>query len=212
MAFQAALLLVLSAGLWALAQTTDYFQNYPGGFTQAVYQISTEELENPIALSFQVEPLAGDLLSVTTTNRVTARREDLESGVSNGVAQAQLIIQDDAVRSLLENKRNLQPQTIYILPGGARFTSAERETIAGVSVLCGLLIKQDKPNQRILLAIAAEPTLPFPPWLQQEEERTSGGTASSLQFCTSLRPLAQILGRRFVVLFQLELTEFAHRD
>ena len=148
MAFQTALLLVLSAGLWALAQTSDYFQNYPGGFTQAVYQISTEELENPIALSFQVELLAGDLLTVTTTNRVTARRKDLESGVSNGVAQAQLIIQDDAVRSLLENKRNLQPQTIYILPGGARFTSAERETIAGVSVLCGLLIKEDRSEER----------------------------------------------------------------
>jgi len=209
---QAAWLTLASAGLWVLAQTSDYFQSYPGGFTQAAYRITTEGLEIPITLRFQIEPAAGELLTVTTTNQVTARREDLEIGVSNGVAQAQLILQDEAVRSLLENKRNLQPQTLYILPGGARFTSAARETVAGVAVLCGTLTKPEKPNQRTFLAIAEEPTLPFPPWIQQEEERGSGGTPSSLRFCSSLLPLTLSLGRRYVILFELELTEFEHRD
>jgi hypothetical protein len=208
----AVLLLVASVALWALAQTSDYFQNYPGGLTQASYQITTEQLESPIWLRFQVEPAPNNRLTVITTNQVTARREELEIGVSNGVAQAQLITQDEAIRSLLENKRNLQPQTTYILPGGAHFRSVERETIAGVSVLCGLLTKPDKPNQRTVLAISEEPTLPFPPAIQQEEQRSSGGTASSLSFCESLRPLLNSAGRRYVTLFQLMLTEFEHRE
>jgi hypothetical protein len=209
---QAGLLTVASLGLWALAQTRDYFQNYPGGFTRAVYEITTEELENPITLGFQVEPTTGDLLTVTTTNRVTARREELEIGVTSGVAQAQLILQDEAVRTLLENRRNLRPQTSFILPGGARFTSAERETVAGVTVLCGLLLRPDKPGQRTLLAITEDPTAPFPPWVQQEQERSSGGTPSSLRVCTSLHPLIQPTSRRFVVVFRLELTEFERRE
>ena len=209
---QAAMVTLTGLGLWALAQTSDYFQNYPGGFTQAAYQITSEEVENPLTLTLQIEPSSGGQFTVTTTNRVTARRENLEAAVTNGVAEAQLIIQDEAVQALLENRRNLRPQASFILPGGARFTSADQETITGVSVLCGMLTKPEKPTQRIFLAIAEDPTLPFPPWVQQEEERSSGGSASSLGVCTSLCSLAQQSGRRYAILFRLELLEFERRE
>lgn len=202
----------MGAGFWVLAQTGDYFQNYPGGFTQAAYQITTPELVNPILLSFEIEPASADLFTVTSTNRVTARRQDLAMGVTNGVAQAQLLIQDEAVRALLENRKNLRPQTSFILPSGARFTSAERETIAGVSVLCGMLIKPDRPTQRIFLAITADLTLPFPPWIEQQEERSSGGTVGSFDVCLSLLPLAQQSGRSYTKVFELKLTQFEHRE
>ena len=206
------MLTVISAGFWALAQTSDYFQNYPGGFTRTVYQITSEELESPFTLTFQIEPSSGDEFTVTTTNRVTARRENLEAGVTSGVAQTQLIIQDEAVQALWQNRRNLRPQTSFILPGGARFATADRESIAGVSVLCGMLTKPERPTQRIFLAITEDVPLPFPPWIQQEEERNSGGNASSLGVCGSLLPLAEQSGRRYAILFQLELLEFERRE
>lgn len=202
----------MGVGFWVLAQTGDYFQNYPGGFTQATYEITTNELENPILLSFEIEPASADLFTVTSTNRVTARRVDLAMGVTSGVAQAQLLIQDEAVRALLENRKNLRPQTSFILPSGARFTSAERETIAGVSVLCGMLTKPDRPTQRIFLAITEDPTLPFPPWIEQQEERSSGEPVGSFDVCASLLPLAQQSGRSYAEVFELKLTQFAHRE
>ncbi|OGF55657.1 MAG: hypothetical protein A2Z21_01505 [Candidatus Fraserbacteria bacterium RBG_16_55_9] len=208
---QVAMATFIALGSWALAQTGDYFQNYPGGFTRAAYQITSEELENPLTLTFQIEPEAGGQFTVTTTNRVTARRENLEAGVTSGVAQAQLIIQDEAVQALLENKRNLRPQASFILPG-ARFTSADRETIAGISVLCGMLTRSEKPAQRIFLAITEDSTLPFPPWIQQEEERSSGGMISSLRVCDSLAPLAQQSEKRYAILFQLELLDYERRE
>ncbi len=195
-----------------MAQTGDYFQTYPGGFTRAVYQIMTSDLRNPIVLSWQVEPASQEMLTVTTTNQVTARREDLPIGVTSGVAQAQLIIQDEAVRTLLENRKSLGPHLSFILPGGARFDTAARETIAGLSVLCGLLTDPKKPQRRTLLAITEDPTAPFPPFIQLEEEKALGSQASSLELCTSLQPLMDRDARRFGVLFQLKLIEFERRD
>jgi hypothetical protein len=205
------LVTALGLGLWALAQSGDYFQNYPGGFTEAIYQITTEQLEDPIELSWQVEPASDDKLTVTTSSVVTARREELELGVINGVAQAQLIIQGEAVRALLENRGLLAPHTTFILPGGARFTAAARENIAGVPVLCGLLTEPDKPHQRTLLAITQNLAVPFPPFIQLEEERPGGQITSSLEVCTSLLSLIQST-HSYEVLFRLELTHFERRE
>lgn len=202
--------LLVGLGLWGWAQSGDYFRNYPGGFTETVYQIITEELESPITLSWRVEPAPDDQLTVTTTNSVTARREELALGVINGVAQAQLIVQDEAVQALLGQR--LLPHTTYVLPGGASFTSAARETIAGVPALCGLLTDPQEPHRRTLLAITEDPSVPFPPFIQLEEERASGGTPNTLEVCTSLRSLIEQPGHSFVILFKLELTRFEHRE
>ena len=201
----------------ALAQTGGYFQNYPGGTVRAVYRVTTEGLSHPIALGWRVEPAGADaqgreLLRVTTTNEVVAGRDELETGVANGLAQIQLILSDETVRALLDNRGSLQPNQLYVLSGGARFTTGGRETIAGVPVLCGLLTDPRAPDRRTFLAITTEPTVPFPPWLQLEADRPEGGGLgpSALDVCTSLTPVAALgaLGRSFVVTFRLDLVEF----
>ncbi len=202
-------------GLIAWAQTRDYFQQYPGGFTHAAYEITTEELANPIIIQWQVEALEGDELRVITTNEVIAPREAFQLGVANGVAQTQLIIQDQAVQALLENRKSLQPNASFILPGGARFTTTDREAIAGVPALCGLLTDPEKPDRRTLLAIAEESTLPFPPWIRLERLRSSGRASEPLRFCRSLVLLLQTASspsQDFVATFELALTEFERRD
>lgn len=194
------------------AQTPDYFREYPGGSTRAVYEITTEELDDPIRLSWTVEPAPDDRLRVITTNEVVARRDQLETGVANGVAQAQLLLQDEAVQALLANRESLEPNTAFILSGGARFVTGARETIAGVPVVCGLLTDPQKPNRRTFLAITEDPTVPFPPWMQLEEDKPSGGRPHTLRVCTSLALTALAPGRRFVEVFRLQLLEFEHRE
>jgi hypothetical protein len=214
-------LTLLGLGL-ALAQTGGYFQNYPGGTVRAVYRVATEGLSQPITLGWQVEPVGADpmsgreLLKVTTTNEVVAERDELETGVASGMAQIQLVLSDEAVRALLDNRANLQPNQLYILSGGAHFTTGARETIAGVPVLCGVLTDPQKPDRRTFLAIADEPTVPFPPWIQLEENRPAGGGLgpSELGVCRSLSATALIgaLGRSFVIVFKLDLIEFERRE
>lgn len=204
--------LALGVGGLVVAQTPNYFQQYPGGYTRAVYEILTEDLEDPIRLSWTVEPASEGRLKVTTTNEVIARRDQLETGVANGVAQAQLLLQDEAIQALLTNRESLEPNTVFILSGGARFVTGARETIAGVPVICGLLTDPEKPNRRTFLAITEDPTVPFPPWMQLEEDRPSGGRPHTLSVCTSLALAALAPGRRFVELFRLQLVEFERRE
>ncbi len=208
--------LAVALGGFVAAQPPQYFQQYPGGYTQADYEIVTEGLDEPIRLSWTVEPAPGpgseDRLKVTTTNEVVARRDQLETEVANGVARAQLLLQDEAVQALLANRESLEPHTTFLLSGGARFVTGARETIAGVPVICGLLTDPEKPDRRTFLAITEDPTVPFPPWMQLEEDRPTGGTPHSLRVCTSLTLTALAPGRRFVEVFRLQLVEFERRE
>ena len=202
-------LLSVVIGLGALAQTGDYFQSYPGGLTDVTYEIETAELDGPIQLGWRVEPASGDQLTVVTTNRVTASRDALNTGVANGVAQAQLIIQDnDAIQALLENSGNLAPNQTFILPNGARFKAANRETIHGVSVICGLLTEPDKADERIMIAVSDDPTLPFPPFIRQERRESSGIGIDPLPVCESIKGVLGISAARYSVPFQLLMTSY----
>lgn len=157
-------------GVWITAQTSGYFQRYPGGATHAVYQIVDQKLSNPLRLGFDVRPAAGDQLTVTTTNEITASRAELDVGVFEGVAAAQLAVNDPAVQALLGQQ--LQLGVTYVLPGGARFSTEQRTTIAGVPVIQGTLTDPQKPDQRTRLAFAegeATLTLPFPPLIKTEK-------------------------------------------
>lgn len=202
--------IALSIGLGTMmyGQTNDYFLQYPGGFTESSYEIRISELENPISLSWKIEATESEALRVTTTNEVIANRADLELGVLNGIAQAQLIIQDESVRALLENRSSLIPNTVFVVPGGARFSTAAEETIKGVDVLCGVLESDDEPDDRTILAISAEPTLPFPPLIQLDELSAAKGLDAPLQHCSSVQPFLVDFGSQFASTFRLELTEF----
>jgi len=199
---------VLVLSTFALsAQTIDYFTDYPGGFTETHYEITTRSLANPIELSWIIEPTEGDELIVTTTNRVTAHPQDLELGVLNGIAEAQLIIQSESVRALLENPRNLLPNSTFVVPGGGQFRTAARDVILGVNVICGVLTNSGEPDERILLAITEDPTLPFPPFVRKDRIGATGSMSGQLQVCDSLVPLLDS-EQNFEAEFLLEITVF----
>jgi hypothetical protein len=205
-------IVILGAGAVLFAQTSDYFLQYPGGFTETFYQIKTSDLENPITLSWRIETTESDILHVTTTNEVIADRQELELGVLNGIAQAQLIIQDESVRALLENRSSLTPNSQFIVPGGARFTTASEELYLGVEMICGVLQSDEEPERRTILGITVDPTLPFPPLMQLDEIRTEVGLSDQAQFCTSLEPLLSSSGVQFMTKFRLELTSFERSE
>ncbi len=202
-------LVAVVVGLAAFAQTGDYFDNYPGGRTDITYEVQTAELDGPISLGWRVEPASGDRFNVVTTNRVTASRDALNTGVANGVAQVSNVIQNnDAVQALLENSGSLVPNETFFLPDGAQFQAADQETIQGVSVICGLLTTSDTESERIMIGVADDPTLPFPPFIRQEQRESSGIGIDPLPTCESIKGVLGISLERFSVPFQLLMTAY----
>lgn len=171
--------------LLAWAQASGYFQSYPGGYSKSVFRITQEGLNTPIVLSLEVVPAPGDRLSVKTTNELLGTRAELETKIFEGIARTQLEVNSEAVLAL--RGQTLLPYTTYLLPGGARFVTSDRDKIAGVEVIRGVLTDPKKPNRRTLLALTTDKSLPFPPLLQVDEQR----------------------GLFFVTTFKLELTEFS---
>lgn len=176
-------------GLWGMAQQGGFFQNYPGGASKSVYKITQEKSAYPILLTMEIQPISADTLTVKTTNEVTGTRADLERGVLEGLARAQLEVNSESLTALRKFLADIQPNTVYVLPNGARFEAGERDKIAGVDVIRGVLTDPKKPNQRALLALTLNKAVPFPPLLQIDERR----------------------GLLFVTVFALELIEFAMR-
>ncbi|MCS6937208.1 MAG: hypothetical protein NZ610_02540 [Candidatus Bipolaricaulota bacterium] len=177
------------AGLWALAQQGGFFQNYPGGASKSVYRITQEKSVHPIFLTMEIQPVSADTFTVRTINEVTGTRADLERGVLEGLARAQVEVNSDAITALRRFLNDLQPGNTYVLPNGARFEAQTRDKIAGVDVIRGILTDPKKPTQRTVLALTTQRAVPFPPLLQVEERRGLG----------------------FVAVFTLELIEFSLR-
>jgi|FaiFalFF_MnMetaG_3_1042247.scaffolds.fasta_scaffold00301_15 hypothetical protein len=178
-----------AVGLWALAQQGGFFQNYPGGTSKSVYRITQEKSNYPILLTMEIQPIAADTFTVKTTNEVTGTRTDLERGVLEGLARAQLEVNSESLTALRKFLPDIQPNTAYVLPNGARFEAGERDKIAGVDVIRGVLTDPKKPNQRTVLALTLNKAVPFPPLLQIDERR----------------------GLLWVTVFTLELLEFSMR-
>ncbi len=183
------LIVVGAACTWALAQQGGFFQNYPGGSSKSVYKITQEKSNYPILLTMEIQPVSVDTFTVRTTNEVTGTRTDLERGVLEGLARAQLEVNSESLTALRKFLADIQPNTVYVLPNGARFEAGERDKIAGVDVIRGVLTDPKKPNQRTLLALTLNKAVPFPPLLQIDERR----------------------GLVFVTVFTLELIEFSMR-
>ncbi len=179
--------IVVLVSLWALAQQGGFFQNYPGGASKSIYKITQEKSAYPILLTMEIQPVSADTFTVKTTNEVTGTRTDLERGVLEGLARAQLEVNSESLAALRKFLADIQPNTVYVLPNGARFEAGERDTIAGVDVIRGVLTDPKKPNQRTVLALTLNKAVPFPPLLQIDERR----------------------GLLFVTVFTLELIEFS---
>lgn len=182
-----ALVMMSLWGLWASSQQGGFFQNYPGGASKSVYRIAQERSTYPIFLTTEIQPLSADTFTVRTTNEVTGTRNDLEKGVLEGLARAQLEVNSEAIVALRRFLNDIQPNNTYVLPNGARFEAQTRDKLAGVDVVRGILTDPKKPNQRTVLALTTNKAVPFPPLLQVEERR----------------------GLLFVTVFTLELASFS---
>lgn len=180
---------VMALGLWAWAQQGGFFQNYPGGSSKSVYTITQEKSHYPILLTLEIQPITPDTFTVKTTNEVTGTRTDLERGILEGLVRAQLEVNSESLTALRKFLGEIQPNTVYVLPNGARFEAGERDKIAGVDVIRGVLTDPKKPNQRTVLALTLNTAVPFPPLLQIDERR----------------------GLLLVRVFALELIEFSMR-
>ncbi len=163
------LLAVTCVGLWGWAQSTGFFQNYPGGYSKSVFRITQEGLTNPILLAMEVRAIDNERLSVKSTNELVGSRKDLESKIFDGIARTQLEVNSEAINAL--RNQTILPNTTYLLPGGAKFVSENRDTIAGVEVIRGTLTDPKKPNRRTLIALSTDKAIPFPPLLQVDELR-----------------------------------------
>jgi hypothetical protein len=163
------LVAMATVSLWTLAQSTGFFQNYPGGYSKSVFRIAQEGLQNPIILSMEVRTVDNDKLSVKSTNELLGSRKDLESKIFDGIARTQLEVNSEAINAL--RNQAILPNQTYLLPGGAKFISENRDTIAGIEVIRGILTDPKKQNRRTILALTTDKSIPFPPLLQVDELR-----------------------------------------
>ncbi len=158
-----------SLGFLAWSQSTGFFQNYPGGFSKSVFRITQEGLQSPIVLSMEVRSAENDKLSVKTTNELLGTRKDLESKVFDGIARTQLEVNSEAINAL--RNQTVLPNQTYLLPGGAKFVSENKEMLAGIEIIKGILTDPKKPNRRTILGLSSDKAIPFPPLVQVDEQR-----------------------------------------
>jgi hypothetical protein len=153
----------------AWAQSTGFFQNYPGGYSKSVFRITQEGLQSPIVLSMEVRALDNDRLSIKTTNELLGTRKDLESKIFDGIARTQLEVNTEAINAL--RNQTVLPNQTYLLPGGAKFVSENKEMLAGIEIIKGVLTDPKKPNRRTILGLTGDKAIPFPPLVQVDEQR-----------------------------------------
>ncbi len=164
-----AMLVIGTISLWAWAQSTGFFQTYPGGYSKSVFRITQEGLQSPIVLSMEVRSSDNDKLSVKTTNELLGTRKDLESKIFDGIARTQLEVNSEAINAL--RNQTVLPNQTYLLPGGAKFVSENKELLAGIEIIKGILTDPKKPNRRTILGLTSDKAIPFPPLVQVDEQR-----------------------------------------
>lgn len=188
-------------GLWASAQIFGW-GDYPGGRLSTVYEIEQSNHESgPTSYIIEIAP-DGDRYEVTKTiidRGQTA--DDLKAGFGLSGIMASIGVrvtpQADSIdlsplSALDEREVEMAPDESYLLPDGARLTTAERAQIAGIDVVMGTYLHPDYPEQRVQIALTDQATntlLYFPPLLVTEKRGADGS---------------------FETVYRLELIEFDH--
>jgi len=148
---------------------------FPIGTTKMVYNIVTEELDEPQTLELVVIAYGNGRYSVSMLAEATGTEDELASGfgfifgattVSSGAGHD---VSYSSLEALMEQRSRLQEGQDYLLPGGGVFTEIVGTTIAGVWCLEGSFVDPDEEDTRMTVAFAiSNPTYISPRILVEE--------------------------------------------
>lgn len=160
--------------LGAFAQSS--VDTFPVGTTTMIYQIQSEDLDEPQILELRVTAHGGDRYTVRMTTEQTGTEDDLATGfgflfrsatVSSGAGN----ISYSSLQALMDQRSRLQEGQSYLLPGGGEFQEIEGVTIAGVFCLEGTFVDTRDEAVRMRVAFALSHPVYVSPRLLTEEKR-----------------------------------------
>lgn len=149
---------------------------FPIGTTKMVYNIVTEELDEPQILELVVTAHGDDRYTVRMVTEQTGNEDELASGfgfifgattVSSGAGHD---VSYSSLQALMDQRNRLQEGAEYQLPSGV-FTDIVGVTIAGVWCLEGTLLDEDDPAARMTIAFALSHPVYISPRIRAEELR-----------------------------------------
>jgi len=149
---------------------------FPIGTTTMVYNIVTEELDEPQILELVVTAHGDDRYTVRMVTEQTGDEDELATGfgfifgatrVSSGGGHD---VSYTSLQALMDQRSRLQEGAEYQLPGGV-FTDIVGVTIAGVWCLEGTLLDEDDPDARMTVAFALTNPVYISPRIRAEELR-----------------------------------------
>ncbi|MGY4707860.1 hypothetical protein ACVNPS_08965 [Candidatus Bipolaricaulota sp. J31] len=145
---------------------------YPGGYLLMTYRIATPD--GTYTYTLELTPKEDGLYTVRTEVAGDASLEELkEIGLfftwqpSVWFAQAWWLPHYLMIRSM---GGPLEPGRTYVLLGGISFVTEDYVTVAGVKAVQGVLSSPNAPGERVVLAIAPDPAVPYPVLIRQERK------------------------------------------
>jgi len=163
------LLLSLGFNGSLLAQTPDFFENYPGGSTRTVYEITDGRLNIPARLTQEIRPTVGGVFEVHSNAQFQGRLDQLDVGLIELQAKLFGFLTSEAVRTLLEKVDEVDPIGTVLLTANGQFESDGEENFLGVTVIRGVLRFRDNPDRRLRLYLTQDKFVPLPPLLVVED-------------------------------------------
>ncbi len=162
---------VLLAGCLGVAQWGG-LTAYPGGYLLMTYRITIPE--GAYTYTLELIPKEGGTYSVRTEVVGEATLEELgDVGLfftwqpSVWFAQAWWLPHYLMIRGM---GGPLEPGRTYVLLGGISFVTEDYVTVAGVKAVRGTLASPGAPDERVVLAIAPDPAVPYPVLIRQERK------------------------------------------
>lgn len=158
---------------------------FPGGTLHVAYEIIRIEDGEKVYSTYTLDIFPnpdGTYTSRETFEAPNQELEELTTGMRRAaqaaVAGARYEEEERAdidlspLQTLEEKGVQVQPHQNYYLPDGARLVTGELSEIAGIQVVMGTYLHPGYPNQRVILAFAADPEvadlLPMLPLMVRE--------------------------------------------
>jgi len=165
---------LLAAGLGVAGQAR--LDAFPVGTTTMVFEVVTEELEDPQTLELVVIAYADGTYTVRMMAEATGTGDELSGfGFLFGGASLAYGGGEDVslspLQDLVDQRRRLQEGEEYILRGGGTFTDVRTLTIAGVASIEGVYLDPDRPDRRTIVAFGVSEPVYTMPRVRLERQR-----------------------------------------
>lgn len=166
------LLCIVAIGSVLFAQAD--LDSFPIGRTEMVYNIFTEEMDEPQLMKLLVVAREDGPFTVRMSTEATGTKEQLSGfgflfGATSIASGGGYDISYPSLQALIEQRSRLQEGKEYILPSGGIFTDISRVTIAGVQCLEGSFVNPDNENMRMTTALALSHPVYISPRIRIEE-------------------------------------------